>query len=211
METALIKRIMSLAARMDFKKGATIFMEGAPLKGLYILEKGLVKIYKLSSEGREQVLHIVREGETFAGAPIFLRKATCPAFAQAIESSTVILIPKDSLLGLIKKNPDIAIKILESFSGYLNDLVSLVDDLSLKDVSHRLARFLLELAKSKGVSAKKGVLIETGFTKQDIAAQVGTVREVISRTLSQFQAKGLIKVEGKAITILNRAGLESLS
>lgn len=205
-----LKKILSIGTELNFKRGETIFEENAQLAGLYILKKGRVKIYKLSPEGKEQTLHMVEEGETFAGAPIFLRQARYPAFAQAAEPSSVLLIPKCLLHALIKENPDVALKILESFSIYLDALVSLVDDLSLKDVSRRLAKFLLELAKDKGRPSDGSIEITAKLTKQDIASQLGTVREVISRTLSQFQAKRLIKVSGKSIIITNKAKLASL-
>lgn len=210
LEEKVLKKIMSIGRELNFEKGAIIFMENVPLEGLHILKKGLVKIYKLSKEGREQILHIVNEGETFAGAPIFLHQAKYPAFAQALEPSSIVLISRDLLFGLIRKNPDISLKVLESFSNYLNALVSLVDDLSLKDVSRRLARFLLDLAKTKGKPTRRGIVIDTKLTKQDIASQLGTVREVISRTLSRFQAKGLINLQGKFIIITNEAKLASL-
>ena len=180
------------------------------MEGFYILKAGLVKIYKLSPEGKEQILHLVNEGETFAGAPIFLKQPHYPAFAQTLEESKAILIPKQALFRLIETNPNIALKILESFSTYLNNLVELVESLSLKDVSRRLAAFLLDLAKKKGQSHPQGILIPLKLTKQEIASRLGTVREVVSRTLSQFQAKGLIKLSGKSIIILKEAKLRSL-
>jgi CRP/FNR family transcriptional regulator len=174
------------------------------------LQSGLVKIYKLSEDGKEQVLHMVREGETFAGAPIFLHQAKYPASAAAMKPSEVILIPKESLYKTIRENPNIALKILESFAGYLDKLVSLVDDLSLKAVSKRLAMFLFSLAKAKGRKTSDGIVIEKTPTKQDIAARLGTVREVVSRNLSYFQKEGLIKIDNKTIIILDEQGLKEI-
>lgn len=195
-----LDEIASIGIDKKYEKGETIFCEAEPVRGLFILKEGLVKIYKLSPEGKEQILHFVYPGETFAGAPIFLKKAHYPASAECEEDSTVIMIPRENLFGLIKTNSAFALKILESFSMYLNDLVSLVEDLSLKDVAKRLAKFLLETN-----------LIDTNLTKTEIASRLGTVREVISRTLSMFQSKGLIKLRGKTILITDKSRLSKLA
>jgi CRP/FNR family transcriptional regulator len=194
--------ILKTGTEINFNAQETIFLENTFLKGLYILEKGRVKIYKLSSDGKEQILHYVNDGETFAGAPIFLKEAKYPASAEAVIKSKLLLITKDSLLKLIKENSNFAMKILESFSNYLIKLVSLVDDLSLKDVSKRLAKYLVDLADNNGVISTP--------TKHNIASELGTVREVISRTLSQFQKNKLIQINGKKIIILNHQKLKEL-
>lgn len=204
-----LSQIASIGIDKEYEKGDTIFCEAESLRGLFILKEGLVKIYKLSPEGKEQILHFVYPGETFAGAPIFLKKAHYPASAECEENSTVVMIPREDLFGLIKTNSAFALKVLESFSMYLNDLVSLVEDLSLRDVAKRLAKFLLELAQ-KGKATNEGLLIETNLTKTEIASRLGTVREVVSRTLSMFQAKGLIKLKGKTILIVDKSRLSKL-
>jgi CRP/FNR family transcriptional regulator len=210
LEDGDLRDVFSLGKEKTFSKGDIVFSEGDPAAAIYIVKEGRVKVYKLSPEGKEQILHFVGSGETFGGAPIFRSKGGYPAFAECMSDCRLIAIPRESLRKLISENPQIALKILESFSNYLNVLVSLVEDLSLRDVPRRLARFLLGLAIERGKPVSQGILIDTKLTKEEIASRLGTVREVVSRTLSQFQAKGLIKTDGKSIIILSREKLQQI-
>lgn len=207
---AHLNKILSISREENFKKGHIIFAEGEPCKGMYIVLKGEVKIYKISPEGRELILRMVAEGEPFGGVPIFLENPKNPAFAECEKNTKVLLVPRHDLLGLISKNSEFALKVLSSFAAYLNSLVNLIEDLSLKDVHKRLAKYLLELAEKKGVETKRGTMVELGISKEKLSHRLGTVREVISRAFSQLQSKRIIRMEGKTVLILDREKLAKL-
>lgn len=205
-----INKILSICKEESFKKGNIIFAEGEPCKGMYVVLKGEIKIYKISPEGRELVLHMVAEGEPFGGVPIFLENPKNPAFAECEKNTKVLLIPRQSLLDLISKDSEFALKVLSSFAGYLNSLVNLIEDLSLKDVNKRLAKYILGLVKKKSIETKKGIQVELEASKEKLSHRLGTVREVISRAFSQLQSKRIIRIEGKTVLILDREKLAKL-
>lgn len=205
-----LNKILSFCREKNFKKGQLIFAEGEPCEGLYVVLEGEVRIYKLSPEGRELILHVAREGEPFGGVPIFLDNPKNPAFAECKNDAKVLFIPRQSLTDLISKDSKFALKILSSFADYLNSLVALIEDLSLKDVNRRLAKHILELADKRGVRTDKGTSIELEISKEELSHRLGTVREVLSRAFSQLRAKRLIRVEGKTIFIVNKEKLSKI-
>ena len=197
LENKDLKAILYVGKELKIDKGEIVFSEGELCRGIYIVKKGELKLYKLSEEGKEYILHFVNDGEIFGGAPIFLEDGKYPAYAEAKKDSIVIFISKSGLLRILAENSNITFKVLHTFSKYLDLLVEKIGQLSLMDVSKRLAQFLLKLANEN-----KTNIIELKLSQQDIASKLGTVREVISRALKQLQKKNLIKIQGKKISIL---------
>ncbi|MCL4396545.1 MAG: Crp/Fnr family transcriptional regulator [Chloroflexi bacterium] len=180
-------------------KDEVVFLEGDPCQGLYVVREGSVKIFKLSPEGREQILSFVRGGDSFNEVAVF-DGGPNPANVSATEPTKLWVVPRPVVDELIQKYPQVAMAIIRNLGTRLRHLVGLVEDLSLRQVSSRLAKLLLETAS----------VDERALTQQEMAARVGTVREMIGRSLKQLEARGLIEMERGRIVILDREGLEEI-
>lgn len=204
-----MKNIFSIARRKSFKKGEMIFEDGDEAESFYIAVSGQVKIYKLSNDGKEQILHIIEKGETFGEAAIF-SGGNYPAYAETLEKSSLIYIPKDGFLALLKKYPDLSLKMLASLSRYLMQFNKMIEELSLKEVSSRLAGFLLaEIKKNKAVEVKDGAVFEIGISKVQLARKLGTVNETLYRTFKKMKEKNIIDSNGKKVKIINISKLKA--
>lgn len=181
-------------------KDEVVFLEGEPCAGLYLVRDGNVKIYKLSPEGREQILSYVRPGGSFNEVAVFDGGAN-PANAVAVEPTQVWILPRQAIMDTIQAHPQVAVAVIRNLGMRLRHLVNLVEDLSLRQVSARLAKLLLETATDEEPRL---------LTQQEMASRLGTVREMIGRSLRQLEARELIRVERGKIIILDRAGLEKM-
>ena len=194
--------LSTLARRLierTYKRGEMIFFEGDPCEGLFIVQTGRVRIYKISSEGREQVLHTMGPGGSFNEVAVF-DGGPNPAHVSAMEPTRLWIVPREAIIELIRSNAEVALAIIQIQGSHLRHLVGLVEDLSLRQVSARLAKLLLLIASGK----------EKMMTQQEMAARLGTVREIIGRSLKQLEGRGLIKFERGKIVILKRDELEKL-
>ena len=180
--------------------GEILFVAGEEARGLYVIAKGMVRAYRESLDGREQVIHVERAGATIAEVPMFDGGAY-PSTVAAEEDSIILFIDKRDIRNLCLSHPTIALAALKLLAARLRRCAELVEALSLREVDQRLARLLLDEARSRGVREDKGVVFELVLTNQQIAARIGTVREVVSRALSRLQQDGLIAVSGRVVTI----------
>ena len=197
---AELERLARVLIERAYAKDESVFLEGEPSQGLYIVGAGSVKISKLSAEGREQILRYMVELESFNEVAVF-DGGPNPAHAVAAQANTSVwILPRAAIVELIQQRPDVALAIIQTLGARLRHLVGLVEDLSLRQVSARLAKLLLEIATGQGPA----------LTQHEMAARLGTVREMISRSLKQLEARGLIQVEHGKIIILDQAGLEKL-
>ncbi|MEN6438071.1 MAG: Crp/Fnr family transcriptional regulator [Syntrophobacter sp.] len=190
----------------DFDKGRTLFSEGARAKGFYLVVSGRLKIYKLSREGKEQILHIFGPGEIFGEVPVFAG-GSYPANAEAIEASRVLFFPRDSFVALIGREPSIALKMLGILSQRLRRFTHMIEDLSLKEVPGRLAAYLIYL----GEKSSTPDVMELETTKAQLASLLGTIPETLSRILAKMAQQGILSVDGRKITILERDELKALA
>jgi len=210
LEDREITELEAISASKRYPKGALIFSEDQEAKGFFVVISGRVKIYKLSPEGKEQILHIISPGQTFAEAALF-DGHTYPAFAESLAETRVLYFPKESFVNLIRKNPQMSLNMIASLSHWLRKFVSLVEELSLKDVSARLSKYLMDLSAQSGRSSQRGIEFELDIRKSQLASQLGTISETLSRALRRLRDRGIIKVEGKKITILQKEALEEIS
>jgi CRP/FNR family transcriptional regulator len=183
-----------------YAKGEIIFLEGDTCHGLLVIHSGAVKVFKTSSTGRELVLTIERAGNSVAELPV-LDEGPYPASAQAQEDSMLLLVPRQEFYQLCRRHPDIALSMVRSLAGRFRRLVRLIEALAFLEVGQRLARFLLEKANQEGYAVADGIVLSLDLTHQELAAQIGTVRELISRTLTRFHEQGIISIKGRIITI----------
>jgi len=194
-----LNRLALTLIERRFDKDEVIFLEGEPCQGLYIVREGSVKIYKSSNEGREQILTTMQAGGSFNEVAVF-DGGPNPANVAALLPTTLWIVPRAAIADLISRKSDVALAIIQNLGARLRQLVGLVEDLSLRQVSSRLAKLLLETAASQ----------EHALTQQEMAARLGTVREMIGRSLRYLESRGLIKLERGKIVIVDRAGLEKL-
>ena len=194
-----------LAVRMKeakFSASEIMFLEGDPCLGLYIVREGEARIYKISPDGREQVLHYVKPGQSFNEVPVFDEGPT-PANVVAMSACTCWIVPRSLIIDFMRTRPEMAMTIIRNIGRRLRHLVSLAADLSLRTVTYRLAKLLLDTASNDQ--------LERVLTQQEMAAQLGTVREVVARSLKQLENCGYIRIERGRIVIVDRKALEDIA
>ena len=202
-----LENIADLAVVKSLNKGEYLFHEGEPAHGFYIVQRGAINVHRVSQSGKEQVIHIFRVGESFAEATLATDKGY-PADARASEAAQVILVQKAGFLTLLKRHPELALRMLGSMSLHLRILVGQLEDLTLKDVETRLANWLVKRCPDS--QSDKPVPIELTMTKRVLAAELGTVSETFSRTLAKFREQKLVEVNGKTLTVVCPSRLTEL-
>lgn len=204
-----LRHVADLAVTRRFAKKEAVFREGAPADGFFIVASGKVKVFKLSREGKEQILHVLEAGQTFAEAVIF-EGGAYPAHAEALDDAELLFVPKRPFIELLGRRPNVAIRMLASLSRWLKRMTDLAESLSLRDVETRLIFYLSEELKARGIPPKDGAELELPIGKNVLASRLGTVPETFSRTLKKLQDDGLIDVRGKRIRIVSAKSLFSL-
>jgi CRP/FNR family cyclic AMP-dependent transcriptional regulator len=195
------------AVRRQYSAGEVVYGEGEPCSGLYVVEAGHIRIFKSSPSGREQVLSIDGPGSSIAEIPVF-DGGDYPASGAAVEAATLLFVSKQDFQALCLAHPQVPLKVLRVVGARLRRLVGIIEELSFTTVRHRLASYLLRLAQDSGQRTAAGVEVALPITNQELAAQIGTVRELVSRNLSRLQAEGMLKIEGRNILISNLKALE---
>jgi CRP/FNR family transcriptional regulator len=202
-----LQRIAEISAAKPLSKGEYLFRQGDPSHGFYLVQRGAINVHRVNATGKEQVIHIFRSGESFAEATLATEKGY-PADARAVDASQVILVHKPGFLALLRRQPELALRMLASMSAHLRVLVGQLEDLTLKDVETRLANWLLRRCPVPRGTAP--VAVPIGSTKRVLAAELGTVSETFSRTLAKFREQALIRVERQTIVVLAPQRLEAL-
>jgi CRP-like cAMP-binding protein len=201
-----IEDLAMIVTDQVFRKGETIFSEGEDGNGFYVVITGRVKIFKLSPEGKEQILHFFGPGEPFGEVPVFAGQHF-PANAEALEESRIFFFSRKSFVDLVKRNPSLALNMLAVLSKRLRRFAALIDDLSLKEVPGRLAAYLLYLSDQYKGSKD----LELPITKTQLASLLGTIPETLSRILGKLSSQGLIETDGRRVRILEKEALRDLA
>jgi CRP/FNR family transcriptional regulator len=187
------------AVPRSYSKGEIIFTEGDPCAGLFVIESGHLRIFKSSPNGREQVLTVEGPGSSVAELPVF--DGGCyPASTAAVDDARVLFISKQDFHSLCLVHPEVPLKVLKVVGSRLRTLVGIIEELSFTTVRIRLISVLVRLS-AKGVKTPAGIEIQLPPSNQELASQIGTVRELVSRNLSRLQAENLIHMEGKRVII----------
>ncbi len=194
-----------IGIKRSYRKGERIFSEDDEGTGFYVVCAGRVKIFKISPEGKEQILHFCGSGDSFGEVSVFTGQGF-PADAVATLPSTVLFFPRAAFVGLIRKDPTLALNMMAQLSKRLRQFAGLIEDLSLKEVPGRLAKYLLYLS---GRDDKGTVNLDV--SKGQLAALLGTIPETLSRILTKLNRRGLIRSRGAQIRILDRQGLEEIA
>lgn len=193
-----------------FQKDELIFVAGEEAQGLYVIVEGAVRAFRVSLDGREQVIHVERAGATIAEVPVF-DDGTFPSNAAAETATTVLFIDKRDVQNLCLEHPEITLAALKVLAGRLRRCAELVEALSLREVGQRLARFVLAEARRSGTRTEIGNSIKLTQTNQQIAARIGSVREVVSRAFTRLQQEGLIIIDGRRLIIPDEAALKTFA
>jgi len=201
-----ITEIEKIAIGKNVNKGDMIFHDGDEGGGFYLIAEGRVSVYKLSPDGREQILHILKEGETVGAVPVFSGKSF-PANARAVTKSRLLFFDRDAFARLIAGRPNLAMNLLALLSARLREFTVQVESLSLKEIPGRLAAYLLYLAREQ----KNKEAVRLPISKVQLAGLLGTGPESLSRAFGHLRAKKLIAQDGAAIRLLNPAALQELA
>ena len=198
--------IRQIAVEKHYNKGQTIFTEGDETTGLFVVVDGRIKIYKVSSEGKEQILHIFETGQSFGEVTVFSGQQL-PANAQTLAKSRLLIFPRSAFVGLVTANPSLALNLLAIMSKKLRQFAAQIENLSLKEIPARLASYLIYLAEEQG----SGDAVTLNVSKGQLASLLGTIPETLSRIFAKLSGQNLIRVEGPKITLLDRQGVEDLA
>ncbi|MHB8829570.1 MAG: Crp/Fnr family transcriptional regulator [Syntrophales bacterium] len=202
-----LRDLAQIAVPRAIKKGQTIFSEGDEAAGFYVLVSGRAKIFKLSPDGKEQILHITTLGEPFGEVPVFAGEQF-PAYAEALEDSRAFFFPRSDFVNLIKKNPALALNMMAVLARRLRIFADMIESLSLREVPGRLAAHFLSLS-DQGGGAREFTL---DISKNQLARLLGTIPETLSRILARMGNEKLIEIrDSRRITILDRATLKELA
>ena len=204
-----LARVARVAFRRTCAPGETIIFEGDPCQAAYFIAAGQVRVYRLSPGGREQVLARLGPGQAFNTVPPFQPQGINHATVQALTAVTLYVVTCGDFCRLVEECGELALAIVQDFADRLDHLANLVEDLSLRTVRGRLARFLLEHAPTELGEAADAVQVARNWTQDEIAANLGTVRDMVGRTLRAFADAGLVRIERQRIVLLDRDGLEA--
>lgn len=204
-----LQQLAARTVRKLFRAGELLFSEGEPCNGLHIVARGRVRIFKTSMSGREQVLAMNGPGESVAELPVFDGGAY-PASVVALEESEIAFISRRDFHAYCMEHPEVALKVLAVVGARLRRLVGIIEELSFTTIRQRLASTLLKLAQAEGTKTARGVEFRLPASHQEIANQLGTVRELISRNLMRMQAEGLLEVDAREVVVKDMQGLAAL-
>jgi len=200
----------SICRYRKYNKGDIIFFDTEPYRGFYIVVSGLVKIYKIANDGKEHILHLVEPFNTFAEVPLFenygsikMDEFRYPANSMALEDATdVVLVPAQTFTELIENNSKISLKLISGFAKRLRHLNKHIEDLTLKDVTKRVAGYILaEFQAHKKTANASSKSVSLMISKNDLSSYLGTIPETLSRTLKKLHDENVIEVDGKTIVI----------
>lgn len=203
-----LNSLAACAGRRTYPPGELLFTEGEPCAGLFIVVSGRVRIFKTSPSGREHVLTLDGPGSSIAELPVF-DGGPYPASAAATQSSELLFISRKDFRSICLQHPDVALKVLQVVGARLRRLVGIIEELSFTTVRHRLISWLLRQARTEGRKVERGESFLLQASHQELASQIGTVRELVSRNIARLQAEGFIEINGREITILDAEGLEA--
>lgn len=195
-----LQKIDSISIIRAYAKGRIIFMEGEPGEAFFYIKSGLVKIYKVSSEGKEHILHILNEGHVFAEVTLFTN-TTYPATAEVLEDAQIGIIKNSDLEKLIAENPMLSLELIKYLNNRLVEAQNKVRNLALYDTFGRTAQALVKLAEEHGKKTNQGIELDLGISRQELANIVGTTRETVIRVLAAFKKEKSIELEKSNIII----------
>lgn len=192
LDESLLKQVTAHMQLREYDRGEALFWEGDPCAGLHIIELGFVKLYRLSPQGRQYIVRVLQEGDTCNEVPTF-DGGINPVNVEALETTRVWVIQADILRELLPKHPEFTQKVLNNFAQNLRGLVSMVSEMAFYQVTHRLARLISQQSLDE--------LSGSPWTQEQLAARLGTVREVVARSLKELERSGAIQLDKRRIEV----------
>lgn len=208
LDASVLKSVASNAREIRLDKDEVLFLAGETAKGLHVIAEGSVRAFRTGIDGREQVIHVDRAVNTIAEVPVF-DGGTYPSTAAAESPATVYMIPRDVILDECRRHPDLALAAARLLAGRLRMCAELVESLSLREVGQRLAKLFLDRAATLDPHGRDMLEFDQPLTHNQLAARIGTVREVVSRALYRLQTQGLVEIGPKKIVIRDLKGLKA--
>lgn len=210
LERADLEELARHATERTLRRGEILFMAGDPAAGLYVVMKGSIRAYRISTDGREQVIHVERAGATLAEVPVF-DGGPYPSTTAAEEECVLLFIRREEVVQLCLNRPSIGLAALKLLAGRLRNCAAMVESLSLRDVDRRLAQLLLEEGSDYSQRGSDSIEFQLSLTHQQIAARIGSVREVVSRAFQRLQQGGLIQTQGRRVLIRSEKELRNFA
>jgi CRP-like cAMP-binding protein len=210
LDEAGLRQIERIAQRRNIKKGESLFFQGEEARGFYMVLRGRVKIFRLSPQGQEYVMRLAGPGETLAEAAVFSGKSY-PASAETLEDSQLYYFIKSDFIALIRQEPQLALNMMSGLSLLLRQLAQQVEDLSLREVSSRLARYILDQARQGSAPLAAGLQVPLAMKKNLLASRLGTIGETLSRTLAKMKQRGIIEIVKDVVVIRNPELLKEIA
>ncbi|MDC0325245.1 Crp/Fnr family transcriptional regulator [bacterium] len=199
--------VTSFTVVKQIDKGQYLFRAGDPCHGFYVVQSGAISLHRVHAGGKEQMIHMVRSGESFAEGSLTMDKGY-PADARAVVPTTALLVQKNGFVELLRKKPELSLRMLAAMSNHLRDLVQQIEDLTLGDVETRLINWLLK--RCPDATSREPVDIDIKVAKRVLASELGTIAETLSRTLAKFRQEGLLEVNGRIIRVFNPFELKEI-
>lgn len=206
-----LDRLAQLSRSLHLGRKEILFSEGEPYRGMFVVLEGLAVVYKLAAEGRMLILHVCRAGDGLAEIPLFEEgDAGYPAHARATRDSQILLLPREPFVAFLKTHPAVEWNMLQSFAAKMKDMSLRLEGVTLREVTSRLARYLLREIEAGGAGAANEPVLTLPLAKGSIASYLGTVHETLSRTFARLVREKIIKVDGPRVTILDPSRLKRL-
>lgn len=211
LELEALDRVAAISRVLRLPRKKTIFTQGDSYRGMFVVLEGLAVVYKLSAEGRMLILDVCRPGDTLADVPLFEEQdAGYPAHARTTSESEILYLPRVAFVDFLKTHPQVAWKMLQSFAARMKDMTLRLEGVTLREVSSRLARYLLREMEAGGTADEDKPVLTLPLAKGSVASYLGTVHETLSRTFARLIREKVIAVDGPRITILDRKKLQRL-
>jgi CRP-like cAMP-binding protein len=211
LDDAGLDRLAELGRIFRFQRKATVFSEGEPYRGMFVVLEGLAVVYKLSAEGRMLILHVCRPGDPLAEVPMFEeRDAGYASHAKTTRDSELLFLPRGPFIEFLNTHPPVAWKMLQGFASRIKEMSLQLEGVTLREVSSRFARYLLREMEAGGVADQERPVLTLPLAKSSVASYLGTVHETLSRTFARLIREKVIAVDGPKITVLDRKKLERL-
>jgi CRP/FNR family transcriptional regulator len=201
-----LQQVAAIVSVRRLERDEYVFREGQPSKGFFVVVQGAVSVHRVNAAGKEQVLHVFRNGESFAEATLSMESGY-PSDARAVEPSQVLVVPRQDFLDLLQRRPELALRLLVGMSMKLRTLIGQLEDLTLHQVEDRLLNWLLK--RCPDPDSNRPVTIQLTTTKRTLAAELGTVSETLSRTLARLREQDLVLTRGKTFTVQSPARLKA--
>ncbi len=205
-----LAEVSSIATKRSYAKGEVLFTEGEPASGFFLVASGHVKLSKISSDGKEKVLHFAHPTETFAEAAFF-GDGGYPAEARALEKVEALYFPRDAFMGLLERNPRFALNLIVALSLSVRRFARQIEELTFAEVPSRLAAYLVDLAAKKSTTYQGTTYLDLEIKKGELASHLSTVSETLSRALRKLKEEGVIEVKGSRVVIRNMARLKEIA